>query len=212
MPATGPAPHSGPGYQCELPRTMPGLLRWAAHLSWTPSRLEDRGWRGLGATCHLQALPCMPTDPRPPSPADPGKSWTLFPPRTSSLQTGEERAAAQAQVQGEGVGQGGAGRGPGSGRGLSPASLLSRDWSSSDTFRNTSSRVVSISPKLLRCRASKLRSRCCGRAGEARTPWATGPEHHPSAGPASRYLEETLEGPLSGGLTGQDVGEFGARV
>lgn len=108
MPATGPAPHSGPGYQCELPRTMPGLLRWAAHLSWTPSRLEDRGWRGLGATCHLQALPCMPTDPRPPSPADPGKSWTLFPPRTSSLQTGEERAAAQAQVQGEGVGRGGA--------------------------------------------------------------------------------------------------------
>lgn len=47
---------------------------------------------------------------------------------------------------------------------LSPASLFSRDWSSSDTLRNTSSSVVSISPKLLRCSVPRLCSRCCDRA------------------------------------------------
>lgn len=40
-----------------------------------------------------------------------------------------------------------------------PASLFSRDWSSSDTLRKTSSRVVSITPKLVRARLSKLCSK-----------------------------------------------------
>lgn len=39
---------------------------------------------------------------------------------------------------------------------ISPASLFSSDWSSSDTLRKTSSRVVSITPKLVRARLSKL--------------------------------------------------------
>jgi len=43
-----------------------------------------------------------------------------------------------------------------------PTSLFSRDWSSSDTFRKTSSSVVSISPKLVRSSSSRLCSRCCG--------------------------------------------------
>lgn len=48
---------------------------------------------------------------------------------------------------------------------LLPASLFSSDWSSSDTLRNTSSRVVSISPKLLRCSAARLCSNCCKETG-----------------------------------------------
>lgn len=43
--------------------------------------------------------------------------------------------------------------------GVSPASLFSRDCSSSDTLRKTSSRVVSITPKLVRARPSKLSSK-----------------------------------------------------
>lgn len=42
---------------------------------------------------------------------------------------------------------------------ISPASLFSRDWSSSDTLRKTSSSVVSITPKLVRARLSKLCSK-----------------------------------------------------
>lgn len=42
-----------------------------------------------------------------------------------------------------------------------PTSLFSRDWSSSDTFRKTSSSVVSISPKLVRSSSSRLCSKCC---------------------------------------------------
>lgn len=41
----------------------------------------------------------------------------------------------------------------------SPASLFSRDWSSSDTLRKTSSKVVSITPKLVSARESKLFSK-----------------------------------------------------
>lgn len=47
-----------------------------------------------------------------------------------------------------------------------PTSLFSRDWSSSDTFRKTSSSVVSISPKLVRSSSSRLCSKCCGRENE----------------------------------------------
>lgn len=46
---------------------------------------------------------------------------------------------------------------------VSPASLFSKDWSSSDTLRKTSSRVVSITPKLVNARLSKL----CSKALEA---------------------------------------------
>lgn len=42
---------------------------------------------------------------------------------------------------------------------FSPASLFSKEWSSSDTFRKTSSRVVSITPKLVKARWSKLCSK-----------------------------------------------------
>lgn len=42
---------------------------------------------------------------------------------------------------------------------VSPASLFSRDRSSSDTLRKTSSRVVSITPKLVKARLSKLCSK-----------------------------------------------------
>ena len=45
------------------------------------------------------------------------------------------------------------------GKMVSPASLFSRDRSSSDTLRKTSSRVVSITPKLVKARLSKLCSK-----------------------------------------------------
>lgn len=47
------------------------------------------------------------------------------------------------------------------GRRASPASLLSIDWSSSETLRNTSSNVVSITPKLVSARLARLCSKAC---------------------------------------------------
>lgn len=99
-----------------------------------------------------------------------------------------------------------------------PTSLFSRDWSSSDTFRKTSSSVVSISPKLVRSSSSRLCSKCCGgkilHEEGRRCPQHHGPHARLPAHPTSPrgYLKEPLKTAFLDGLTGQDVGELSVGI
>lgn len=134
--------------------------------SWTPSCLEEEGlppaippfmatWQRAGTD-----LLCKPSVEQRPLPLA-GLRWRPLLPlgEEAPAATGKGRGATKPRHRHT------AARQPQQHRVTPlpvPTSLFSRDWSSSDTFRKTSSSVVSISPKLVRSSSSRLCSKCCG--------------------------------------------------